>query len=528
MSGILGIPPYSLKFLISLPYWIELSNLSKFYKKFEDVNFEITLFQDKWLINYRTIIDSASFIANEEDVIDPNYLKPKLEFDDLFPLFPREKELGIKRHYFPEKLKSVLVIKILSKEFNDYMETIQFLKEKECRIWEIIKNLIRFFISNYTYIKINSNSDFHRIRPLGDKYYTPKNTFIYTISKIDNSEQKLEIGAAVLGITQEYNYPNFICNSKTKRILQRKVFCSNQFKIKLRERLRILIDFAKMQRDLNSLIINTTIYLERVSIEYLTEKRNLKSWELDILFEKKGLRYFIHSQLPCFIKEEEFSKYILDAIKVVDKRNEIIHLGVVFPYDLEIQKICENVLKLITYLEHSVKPDKHKDENYAFDLNLTGIVVNIDPDLSDIGLIFIPESKTEHIFFMSNFVKFEDSTKYLVKDAKEYNISAKFKSFIKIYVKEDDKYIIFMALHPTRYCINLTNLNLLFRELKDKIEPNQIFINFCCIDIPNGTLEIYKKLFKSELQTYISGLKCKEFKINFIKQKNNSEMINFD
>ena len=517
MSGILGNPPYSLKFLISLPYWIELPNNSRFYKKFDNINFEITLNQNKWLINYRSIIESAWFIANEEVVIDPNYLKPKLDFDDLFPLFPREKALGIKRHYFPEKLKSVLVIKILSEEFNDFMEIIQFLREKEGNIWEIIKNLIRFFISNYTYVKINSNSDFHRIRPLGDKYFTPKNTFIYSISNVDNSKQLLEIGTAILGITQEFNYPNFICNSKTKRILQRKVFCSNQFKIKLRERLRILIDFAKMQRDLNSLIINTTIYLERVSIEYLTEKRNMKSWELDILFENKGLRHFVKSQLPCFIKEEEFSKFILDAIEVVDKRNKIIHLGVVFPYELEIQKKCENVLKLITYLEHSVKPDKHKDENYAFDLNLTGIVVNTDPDLSDIGLIFIPESKTEHIFFMSNFVKFDNSTKFLVKDAKEYNISEKFISFLKIYVKDDDTYLIFMALHPTRYFINLTNLNLLFSDLKDKIEPNLIIINFCYIDIPNGTLELYKKLFNSELQTYISGLKCKEFQMNFIK-----------
>lgn len=117
MSETFGHPPYYLKFLISLPYWIEISNNSKFYKRFSNIDFEITLNQNKWLINYRSILDSAWFIADEEQVIDPNYLKPKLEFDDLFPLFPRERELDIKRHYYPEKLKSVLSIKILSVEF---------------------------------------------------------------------------------------------------------------------------------------------------------------------------------------------------------------------------------------------------------------------------------------------------------------------------------------------------------------------------------------------------------------------------
>ncbi len=44
-----------------------------------------------------------------------------------------------------------------------------------------------------------------------------------------------------------------------------------------------------MQRDLNSLIINTAIYLERVSVSYLELKRKLKKWELDILFKNRGI-----------------------------------------------------------------------------------------------------------------------------------------------------------------------------------------------------------------------------------------------
>ena len=522
MSETFGHPPYYLKFLISLPYWIEISNISKFYKRFSNIDFEITLNQNKWLINYRSIINSAWFIADEEQVIDPNYLKPKLEFDDLLPLFPRERELDIKRHYYPEKLKSVLSIKILSIEFNDYMEMLQFLRNKEINIWENIKNLIRFFISNYTHIKITSNYTFHRIRPLGDKYYTPKNTFIYYISKKDNSEQLLDIGNAILGITQEYNYPNFICNSKTMRTLKRKIFCSNEFKIRLRERLRILIDFAKMQRDLNSLIINSTIYLERVSIDYLKYMRTMKSWELDILFEHKGLRHFIQSQLPCFIKEEEYSRLILDAIEIVEKRNNIIHLGVVYSYDREMQQKCDNILKLITYMEDSINPKKYKNEKFVFDLNLTGIVINTDPNLSDIGLIFIPESMTEHKFLLSNLIKFENTTNFLVKDANEYNIPEKLRTFSRIYYK-DNTYFIFFTLQPTRYSINLIYLNLLFKELRSKIEPDLIIINFCYIEIPKGTLELYKKLLHLELKTYISDLDCKQFEINFIKPTKDGE-----
>lgn len=517
MSDILGSPPYSLKFLISLPYWIEISNNSKYYKKYNNFDFEITIEQNKWLIHYRSIIDSAWFIADEEQVIDPKFLKPKLDFDDLIPLLPREKELGIRRHYYPEKLKSMLSIRILNKEFSNYLDILQFLRKKENNIWEIIKNLIRFFISNYTYIKINSNSVFHRIRPLSDKYFTPKNTFIYYVSKKDNFEHFLDIGSAILGITQEFNFPNFICNPKTKRVLKKKIFCSKEFKIKLSERLRILIDFAKMQRDMNSLIINISIYLEKVSIEFLKEKRKMKSWELDILFEKKGLRHFVNSQLPCFIKEEEYSKLILDAIEIVDKRNEIIHLGVVYAYELEIQEKCEKVLRLIKYLEQSVKPDKYKNENFIFDLNLTGMVV--DTVSSDTGLIFIPESKAEHIFVLKNFTKFDKSTRFLVDSDKTYGLPEKLNSFLKIFVKDDNTYIIFVALHPTRFSINLTNLNLLFSELKEKIEPNLIIINFCYIDIPKGTLEIYKKLFNSELQIYISELKCKKFQMNFVRSK---------
>lgn len=73
MSETSGNPPYCLKFLISLPYWIEITNNSKFFKKFGDIDFEITLNQDKWLINYRSVLDSAWFIADETQVIDPIY-----------------------------------------------------------------------------------------------------------------------------------------------------------------------------------------------------------------------------------------------------------------------------------------------------------------------------------------------------------------------------------------------------------------------------------------------------------------------
>lgn len=493
-------PTFYLKFLIAFPYWIEVSDKSKFYKKYNSIDYEFEILQDIWLINYKSEIEYAWFIANESQVIDLNYMKPKLDFDDIIPLTPLEKELNIKRQYYPKKIKTVLSIKLINKDFTTKEDIIDFLRDESINIWDDIKNLIHYFISNYTFVKISSNTTFHRIRPIGEKYYTPRNTFIYYGSYKDKKEYFLHIGSAILKITQEFNFPNFLCNKKTLRSLRNKILCKRDLKINLRERLRILIDFAKKQRDMNALIIYTVIYLERISILFLELKREMKTWELEILFEYKGLRYFINSQLPWFIEEELYSKQIMDAIEIIEKRNNIIHNGVVFPYNNSLENTCDNVLNLITYMENIIHPNKYKKEEYKFDINLLGIVTESD---RDIGSILIAESKIEFNFLKENRVMFQRGLKLddSYRELTEVPIPDNFKSFSKVFKKEN-KFVIVFALYPTEILINLDFCKNLLDYLKEKEYLEHILFQFFHLKIPSGTFKFLKKALDFEFKLY--------------------------
>jgi len=518
MNNIIQTSPYYLQVLISLPYWLELPDNSKYYKKYKKNSYEIKIVQNLWRIRFITEIHAGSLILEEDKVIDPNFMRPKLNYDYYFPLSWYEKELNLKRQYYPEKLKTTLSINLKKKEFNDFIDVLGFLNKEELNIWEDIKNLVQFFISNYIQIKLSSNRTFHRVRLLGEKYFTPNNTYFYMVSFKEDDKTFLSAGTAILGITKEHNIPNFIANKTTVKMFRKKIYCSTDFKIKLKERLRILIDQAKIQRDMNSLIIYTTIYLERISIKYLEKKRQMKSWELDILFEHKGLRHFVKFQLPCLINEKKILDQVKEAVEIVEKRNEIIHLGKVFSYEKNIELKCNHVFELITYLEKSIR-DKKKEVDYKFDLNLFGIFIETHKEMAKIGYLRFPESKSEQEYLKDYWLKFEEEV-YLC-EYNEIDIDNRHKSFSRVYNNKGHYYIYF-ALQPIDLDMNLHFFSFLMKDLEDRIKPEEITFNFCFIKLPPSFLDYIKTIFNLQIKEYQKTLGYQKIKINFLKLNQNN------
>ena len=276
-----------------------------------------------------------------------------------------------------------------------------------------------------------------------------------------------------------------------------------------------------MQRDLNSLIINTAIYLERVSVSYLELKRKLKKWELDILFKNRGLSHFVESQLPCFIKEKEYLNLVPAAIEIVKKRNEIIHLGVVFVYDESMVKKCDDVLRLISYMEDSRKNENHKKQEYYFDFNFLGIVDIEDQTIMDIITVIIPYSKTEFEYYNANRLTLIKNFEIKLTEYAEFEIKSIYKPFSRVYFSKNN-FIIILALFPTRISTNLKILRILIQEIASKIEPDKINFKFLYKGIPPGTFKLLKEALKLEIEGYKEMLKYNSYNIEYIKVNTNN------
>ena len=106
-------PPYNIEFLIALPFWLEFPNGEKFFKKYQRCHFTIEILQNLWKILFISKIDIGSFLLEESEVIDPKFMRPKLDYTDYYRLSWYEEELKLQRQYFPEKLQTVLSISFL-------------------------------------------------------------------------------------------------------------------------------------------------------------------------------------------------------------------------------------------------------------------------------------------------------------------------------------------------------------------------------------------------------------------------------
>ncbi len=504
-------PPYYIEFLIALPFWLEFPNGEKFFKKYQQKHFTIEIIQNLWKIQFSSKINNGFFLLEESEVIDPKYMRPKLDYSDYYPLSWYEEELKIQRQYYSKKLQTVLSFSLNQIKFNNQVEVLNYLQNQNNKIWEVVKNLIRFFLSNYIYFKTQSNYKFHRVRTLSENYYSRDNTNIYLISSNNKRKTSFEIGKLQLNFREEFNLPNFLAGEEMIKSFRRKIFCTSDIKQNLRERLRVLINFAKIHRDMNSLIINTSIYLEQISIKFLSFKKEMKTWELDILFKEKGLTHYVESQLAYLIDDKSYVENVKDAIQIVADRNQIIHIGRVIPYNKELENKCDKVIELIYYIEKLMNPTKFEDGEYILNNNLIGIASHFDSDYN-IGNIILPISKSEQIFINKNFIKFAKGEKLI--DFKEVDIGESYSTFLKAY-NHDNILDIFMCLHPTRFSSNLINLQHLIQQL-DSVMKNswkKILFKFLYLNIPDGFLEILERL----INIRIKELDLKNYRIEFKK-----------
>lgn len=504
-------PPYNIEFLIALPFWLEFPNGEKFFKIYQQKHFTIEIIQDLWKVLFISKIDDGFLLLEESEVIDPKYMRPKIDYTNYYPLSWYEEELKIQRQYFPEKLKTVLSFSLNQIKFDNQVEVLNYLRDQNYKIWEIVKNVIRFFLSNYIYFKTQSNQKFHSVRTLSEKYYSRDNTFIYLISSNDKRKALFDNGTLQLNLREEFNLPNFLAGEKMIKSFRRKIFCTSGLKQDLRERLRVLINFAKIHRDMNSLIINTSIYLECIALKFLSFKKEMKTWELDILFKEKGLTHFVKSQLPYLIDDKSYIENVKDAIQIVADRNQIIHTGRVIPYNKDLEIKCDNVIELINYIERFMDPTKFEDDEYILNNNLIGITSHFDSDYN-IGHIILPRSKSEQIYINKNFCKFDKRVKLV--DLKEVEIEESYSTLLKAYYHHNIIYIL-MWLHPTRFSANLYNLQILIQQLDSVMKTSwkKILFKFLYLNIPDGFLELLKRI----INVRIKDLDLKNYNIEFKK-----------
>lgn len=504
-------PPYYIEFLIALPFWLEFPNGEKFFKNYQKKHFAIEILQNLWKILFISKIDNGFFLLEESEVIDPKYMRPKLDYTDYYPLSWYEEELKLQRQYLPEKIQTVLSISLNQIKFNNQVEVLNYLRDQNNKIWEIVKNIIRFFLSNYIYFKTQSNQKFHSVRTLSENHYSRDNTFIYLISSIDNRKTLFDIGALQLKLREEHNLPNFLVRKKMIKSFRRKIFCTSGLKQDLRERLRVLINFAKIHRDMNSLIINTSIYLECTSLKFLSFKKKMKTWELDILFKEKGLTHYVESQLPYLIDDKSYIKNIEDTIQILRDRNQIIHKGRVIPYNKDLENKCSSVIELVNYIENFMYPTKFEADEYILDNNLIGIISHFDPG-DNIGYIILPISKSEQIYIDKNFCKFDKNKK--LSDFEEVVIKESYSTLLKAYCHNNTLYIL-MCLHPTRFSANLNHLQTLIQQFHPVMKKSwqKILFKFLYLNIPDGFLELLKRL----INVRIKDLDLKNYNIEFKK-----------
>ena len=519
MNEISTKPTYNIEFLIALPFWLEFPNGEIFYKNYQHKHFTIEILQNFWKILFISKIDVGSFLLKESEVIDPKFMRPKLDYTDYYRLSWYEEELKLQRQYFPEKLQTVLSISLNQVNFNNRIEILNYLRDQNNRIWEIIKNVIRFFLSNYIYFKTQTNRKFHSVRTISENYYTRDNTFIYIISSIDKSKTPLDIGTLQLKLREKHNLPNFLAGEKMIKSFRRKIFCSSGLKQNLRERLRVLINFAKIHRDMNSLILNTSIYLERTSLQFLSFKKGIKTWELDILFKYKGLSHYVESQLSYLIEDKSYVDNVKDAIEIVKVRNQIIHDGRVVTYNKDLEIKCDNIIKLINYIEKFMDPTINEEEEYILNHNLLGTFGDIDSE-HNIGYIVLPLSKSEQLFIDKNFCKFNKSVK--IADFEEVEIEETYSALFRAFYHDNNLFIL-MCLHPTRFSVNLNNLQIIFQQLDHlwKKSWEKITFKFLYLNMPEGFLELIKKLMKIRIR----DLELKNYNIEFTKIESNDPIF---
>ena len=135
-------------------------------------------------------------------------------------------------------------------------------------IWGDIKDLINHFLSIYTFIRINSNFKECPIIPLSNDFYTNENTIITYKNGFESAELYLDKINLYLKIPFFNNYHTLISDEQTLEFFKERLSRRRDLKLKLNERMKISIEFARRLRDINSIIINICIYLERVSIEF--------------------------------------------------------------------------------------------------------------------------------------------------------------------------------------------------------------------------------------------------------------------
>ncbi|KKM65362.1 hypothetical protein LCGC14_1492060 [marine sediment metagenome] len=502
-----------LEFLLILPFWLEFPDKERFLKKYKNTEFTIEVYQDYWKIQFNSKIDDGYFLLEESEVIDPRYMRPKLDYNAHYQLSWYEKELKIQRHYFPKKVKTVLSISLNQIIFKDEKEVLSYLRDQKYNIWETVKNVVYFFLSNYVYFKTQTNIKFHSVRALSENYYNRNNTFVYLISIRDKIKKPFEVGKMQLNLRGEFNLPNFLAGDDMIRAFRKKVSSTSTLKQKIGERLRVLTNFAKIHRDMNSLIIYTCIYLERISIKFLSFKKEMRTWELDILFKAKGLTHYVESQLPNLIDDKSYIEKVEDAIQIVSDRNEIIHLGRVIPYDKELEVKCDNVLELINYLEKFINPTKLVDEEYILRNNLLGILDKIDPE-DNIGYIVIPRSKLEQIYINNNFGKFNKNEK--IPDFGEISIGDVYSKSLRVGYKDNNLYIL-MWLHPTRFSVNLTQLQIVIQKITTLIKKpgERLIFKFLYLNMPEGFLELIINL----IEIRIKDLNLENYEIEYRKIK---------
>ena len=101
----------TINFKITLPFWVEFENNSIFEKEYNERKYVIELKQDFWQVNFRSNFKSASFLMAEEGVIDRNFMRPKINFDDMKIVdLTQEKEFDEKWYYTSTKVKTILIL----------------------------------------------------------------------------------------------------------------------------------------------------------------------------------------------------------------------------------------------------------------------------------------------------------------------------------------------------------------------------------------------------------------------------------
>lgn len=494
----------NLIFKIVLPFWIDIPNRSLFEKEYNGRKYSIEIIQNLWQVNFRSNFQKASFLIQEEHVLNRSFLKPRINLDDLNPLdLSREKDYGEDWHYTSSKVKTILLINLYLPYMDDGDEILKYVKEK--KIWGEVKDLINFFISLYTYIRINSNHKECPIFPLGSDYYTSENTVITYKFEPDSSEVFVGKMNLFLKIPIHYNFNTLIAGEDTLEFFKERFSKRKDFKFKLDERMEISIEFARRLRDSNLMIINTCIYLERISIEYLSYKKDLDKSELSILYKEKGLTYYVECQLPLFLKDEIESQIIEDSIEIVRLRNQIIHYGANFPFREELVSKCDNVLKLIKTLESFIKPERKKID-FKFKGKIVGRVIEIRPE--NLLMLSQFESELEANYNLRNELLLTKIPEKMLRnfmkiseDFQLFELPNEFKAYCCIFFQEK-KFLSIFALNPTQNILNFDFLDKILLFLENNVDLEKLSISFITQHIPTGILNLFKKVAERKLEDF--------------------------